>query len=473
MDSIKEIIDELWHRSNLSFLWHSGQSIINQIYKKSPGQLFVGNISRQWGKSFWAVTIAISFCLANANAKVRFGAAFHDDLKEFIIPTFDLVLETCPPELRPKYKISGSKYIFANLSEIKLVGLDKNPNKLRGNKLDLIIIDEAGFVTKLEYIYKSIIIPATTHRRNCRVILISTPPVSPDHPFIEFVNRAELEGCYTHLTVYDNPLIDEYDIERFKKESGGEHTSTFKREYLAQVVIDEDRAIIPEWDDKYIQEVEQDEYYRFYHKYVMMDLGTKDFTAPLYGYWDFKKAQFIIEDEDCISGPKMNTAMLVNRIRNKEKELWGEQKPFRRICDNNWPLMVLDLSSMHDLPFIPTDKEKLESMINECRIMIQRGEIIINPRCKHLIGCLRYGIWNERRTEFSRSKVYGHYDHLAALIYGCRNLSKNTNPIPLDYGHESYRSWKLGLKNKQSHNATVLSEIFKVQGKEQKYGNKR
>jgi hypothetical protein len=78
----------------------------------------------------------------------------------------------------------GHYYIFPNGSRIKLVGLDKNPNGLRGNTLDLIVIDECGFVTNLDYIYKSVIIPATLHRPNCKIIMISTPPSTPAHPLL-------------------------------------------------------------------------------------------------------------------------------------------------------------------------------------------------------------------------------------------------------------------------------------------------
>ncbi len=473
---VRKLLEEAWYRGRLNFLWHSGQQRINEIFNQSLGQLFVGNISRQWGKSYWATSKAIQFCIQNSRSRVRYGTAFHTDLVEFIIPTFELVLASCPRHMRPQYKIAGSKFVFANGAQIKLIGLDKNPNAMRGNKLDMIIIDEAGFVTCLDYLYKSVIIPATTHSPHCRIIMISTPPSTPAHPFVDFISKAEVDGCYAHLTIHDNPLVDQATIERLMKESGGETSTTWRREYLGEVVTDEDLAIIREWKDDYIQDLERDEYYGYYHKYIGMDLGTKDYTAAIYGYYDFKRASLVIEDEFHLSGPSMNTEILVNQIKQKETELWGEQKAFRRICDNNWPLMVMDLNSLHSLCFIPTDKEKLESMINEVRIMVQNGQILVHSRCKYLIGCLRYGVWNERRTEFARSKVYGHFDHIAALIYLVRNLAKSTNPIPLDHGHEGIRSWKHGLKGREfSPNVRTLEKALMHNNLERKliHGNKK
>ncbi len=464
----------LWHKGDLSWKLHAAQDALDQTFRESKGQLFVGNCSRQWGKSYWAVAKAVEHAIQVPKSQIRYGAAFQTDLIDFIIPAFDKILEDAPEEVKGR-KV-GHYYVFPNGSRIKLVGLDKNPNGLRGNTLDLIIIDECGFVGNLDYIYKSIIIPATLHRPNCKIILISTPPSTPAHPFVDYVHKAELEGSYVKLDIYTNPLITERDVERMAQEMGGKGSTTFRRECLCEFVTDSDLAIIPEWDDKYIQAIERDEYWQYYHKYTAMDLGVKDLTAMLYSYWDFKRAALIIEDEDDMSGPQMNTLLLVGAIQAKEKELWDnidpETKkekrdynnspvPFRRISDNNWPILIQDLSSIHSLTFIETTKDNLEAMINEVRLMVQAGQIIVHPRCKKLIGCLRYGVWDTKKKAFARSTVYGHFDHLAALVYKVRNLAKHTNPIPADHGHVNHRSWLGNIKDlKNSPNAREMQKAL-------------
>ena len=183
----------LWHQGDLHFKLHAAQEHLDAVYRGIPGQLFVGNCSRQWGKSYWAVTKAIEQAIQVPKSQVRYGAAFQTDLVDFIIPAFEKVFEDAPEEVKGR-KV-GHYYLFPNGSRIKLVGLDKNPNGLRGNTLDLIIIDECGFVTNLDYIYKSIIMPATLHRPNCKIILISTPPSTPAHPFVDYVQKAEIESA--------------------------------------------------------------------------------------------------------------------------------------------------------------------------------------------------------------------------------------------------------------------------------------
>lgn len=466
---IKKLKNEAWRRGLLTYLLHAGQRKLDTAFKQSTGQLFVGNIARQFGKSYWAVSKAIELAIKKPKARLKFGTAFQTDLTEFILPTFDAVLADCPANLKPKYKVQGSKWVFPNKSEIKLVGLDKTPNSLRGNVIDMIVIDEAAFVDKLEYIYKSIIIPATLHRPNCKILFISTPPVTPAHSFGDFIQQAEIEGSYLKLTINENPLITEEDIERMAKAMGGRHSTTFRRECLCELVLDEDLALVKEWSDHYVQEPPRDQYYKYYHKYVAMDMGRKDHTALVFGYYDFKKATLFIEDDLTMYGPDWTSVSLKEAVSIKEKEIWGETfvegkqtGPFRRVADNNNPHLIVDLGSIHDLHFMETDKESLEAMVNEVRIMVNQGRIIVSPKAKMVIGCLKYGIWDKNRKEFSRNKVYGHFDHFAALMYLVRNLAKSSNPVPAEHGFSNHTAWLHNIKDQRAmtHNARVLSNAL-------------
>lgn len=473
--SREELIAEAWQRGRLDYKLHAAQRVLNDTFKSAGGNLFIANCSRQWGKSFWAVKTAVEFALKNPKAQIRYGAAFQTDLEEFILPAFDKILEDCPEELRPKYNAQKSVFIFKNQARIKLVGVDKKPDGLRGNTLDMIIGDEVGFWSDLDYIYTSIIVPSTLHRPNCKIIFISTPPATPAHAFTDYCQKAELAGSYVKLDIHTNPLITPDDIKRMADELGGETSTAFRRECLCEFVTEADLAIVPEWDDKYIEDVPRDEFYPYYHKYDAMDLGVKDLTAILYAHYDFKRACLIVEDEDELSGAQMNTAILVGKIRAKEKELWdnldeqGKPKrdpnnqlvPFRRIADNNWPLLILDLSSIHSLPFISTDKDVLEAMINELRLWVQAGRLRVHPRCKKLIGCLKYGVWDEKKKQFARSKVYGHFDHLAALVYLVRNVVTGANPIPKNHGFENHTAWLGNIKGHEiSSNARILQKTL-------------
>lgn len=452
---------EMWLRGDLNYLLHSGQKIIQNRFNETKGQLFVANISRQWGKSFWAVTKVVELALSKPKARIKYATAFQTDLTEFILPTFDAVMQDCPQALKPTYKVQGSKWVFANGSEIKLVGLDKSPNSLRGNVIDLIVVDEAGFVDQLEYVYMSIILPATLHRPDCKILLISTPPATPAHAFGDFIQRAEKLGSYVELNIYTNPLITEADVERLAKEMGGKTSTTFRRECLCELILDDDLALVREWSDTLIQDLPHDQYFQYYHKLVGQDLGRQDHTALIFAHYDFKRAALVVEDELTMEGPAWTTVTLKDAVLAKEQSLWQDQKPFRRVSDNNNPHLLTDLSSLHNMHFMPVKKESsLEQMVNRVREWVKDSRIIINPRCKMLIGCLKYGIWDKNRKEFARSKVYGHFDHFAALMYLLIHTPYSSNPIPADHGHQAHKAWLHNIPKIPSKNANTLNQLF-------------
>lgn len=458
-----EAIELAWERGRLDYLLHDAQKLIDNAYYNSKSTLFVGNISRQFGKSFWAVTLACKTAIQKDKAVIKYATAFLSDLEEFIMPAFEKVLADCPEHLRPKFISKGSKWVFPNGSQIKLIGLDRKPNGLRGNTIDLIIIDECGFVSNLDYLYKSVILPAFTHRPDARLVLISTPPESPAHSFVNYISKAQVLGSYIHFTIFDNPLLSKERIDSIIAEyEGGVNNIEFRREYMAEVVVDENRALVPEWKDKYIGEADKThELNRFWHRYTSMDIGVIHFTAHLYAHYNFLDTKLYIEDESELKRQEVLTKNIAEVVKRKEKENYGDLKPYQRISDNNNLILLQDLSAEYEMHFAPTNKDELRAMLSELRIMVNSGRIVVSPKCVKLLGCLKYGIWNKRKDKFDESEIYGHFDHLAALVYLVRNLDKHTNPVPPDF--------KLAISThfipedlKQNKNLNEFKKVFNI-----------
>lgn len=450
----------LWKRGCLDWMLHAGQLKIRQAEERIQGQLFVGNCSRQFGKSTERVIKCLERGLKTHRAQIKYGTAFLSDLEQFILPAFEKTIANCPRSIRPIYRASKAKWVCPDsMSEIKLVGLDKNPDGLRGNVIDEGVLDEAGFINDLGYLYKSVIVPATTHRPDARISMISTPPSTPAHEFADFAQKAERDGHYVKLDVYQNPMLTPERIAQLCEECGGAESTTWRREYLCEFVTDAESQIIPEWRDKFVVEREHDEFFRFYHLYDGMDLGRTHKTALIFGYYDFKRATLVVEDELEMTGQSWTTETLKSSVLAKEAELWQERKVYRRISDNNNPHLIQDLNSLYGVHFLQTTKESLEAMVNELRIMIGAGRIEVHPRCKMMIGCLKYGVWDKQRKKFAESKVYGHFDHLAALIYLVRNLDKHCNPVPATYGFD-VRNAVIKTQQNKSEGAKMLGQIF-------------
>jgi hypothetical protein len=425
----------LWSRGETLWKMHDGQLVIESAYQKVKAKLFVGNCSRRFGKTFWVVKEADKVARSKDNARVKIATAFLTDLEEFIYPAFEKFFEDCPDELKPVWSASKKKYVYENGSEVQLIGLDRKPNGGRGNYCDLYVFDEAAFISNVSYIYSSVVVPMTMYRPGARIIMISTPPKSPDHDFKDFIVKAKAENAYIELDITKNPMVTPDMIIEYRKECLTE--TDWLREYMCQLVTDQTLAIVPEASNYKFNRAALDDNYKYYHKYTAMDLGVRDLNVTLHAYYDFTRAKLVVEAESIMNGPDMTTPKLAAEIKAKEISLWGSNPAIhKRVADNNNPLLLLDLGNIHGLFFHATDKDELHAMVNEMRVWFAQGRIEIDESCKYLIGSLQYGLWNEKRTEFARSKVLGHYDAVAALMYLIRNIDQTTNPIPKKYNFD-------------------------------------
>lgn len=422
----------LWLRNNLRWKLHRGQLVIDAAYNAVKAKLFVAICARRFGKTYWVAVICVMVARSIKNGRIKVASAFLKDVEEFVIPAFDLVMDDMPDDLRPKWNESKKKYRFKNGAEIQLIGLDKRPNGGRGNYCDLYVFEEAAFIKNLKYLYSSVVVPMTMYRKGAKVLMITTPPQSPDHEIVDFCVKAKNESAYVELDIHKNPMVSPEMIEEYKKECLTD--TDWLREYMCQFVTDRTKAILPEMLGYNYKRGPKSEHYDILHKYVSMDLGVRDLNFTIFGYYDFQRAKLVIEREHVMNGPSMTTPVLHKEISKIEKELWQGREPYKRTADNNNPLLLLDLGSIHNMFFHSTSKDELHAMVNCLRTWLAQGRIEIDESCKMLIDSLKFGIWNDKRTEFGRSSTLGHYDGLAALMYMVRNVDEVTNPIPVKVG---------------------------------------
>ena len=378
------------------------------------------------------VTECLKVAISKPSARVKVATAFLTDLEEFITPAFESVMDDIPDSIRPIWNATKNKYLFANKSEIQLIGLDRKPNAGRGNYCDLYVFDEAAYIKNVSYIYSSVVVPMTMYRNGARVIMISTPPKSPDHDFKDFCIKAKRENAYVELDITKNPMVTPEMMKEYKDECLSE--TDWLREYMCQFATDDSQAIIPEMRGYEYTRGPKCENYEHFHKYVAMDLGVRDLNVTLFAYYDFTRSKLVVEREHVMNGPQMTTPLLHEAISKIEQELWQGKEPYKRVADNNNPLLLLDLGAIHNMYFNSTSKDSLHAMINNLRVWIKEEKIEIDESCRYLIDSLKYGLWNETRKEFARSKVLGHYDAIAAMMYLVRNVDEHKNPIPKKKG---------------------------------------
>jgi len=446
--SQEDSIKKLWHMGIVSWKFHQTQLDIYEAINNTTGSTFVINCSRQIGKSFLLSGYSIEYALQHPGAKICYLAPTAKAVKKIIIPRIKEILSDCPRELLPGYRVNDQVYIFKNGSEIHIAGTDaERAENLRGQVFHLVICDEAGFMDKLDYVISSILRPLTI-TVNGKIILSSTPPISPAHPFKKIAEKAKLDGNYIKKTIYDNPLITEKVREQYKQEAGGEDSVAWRREFLAEFIIDENEAVIPEATEVKLKDLIKDIVpYNpgqqldvgqimkpaFFDAYTVADLGYTDNTGILFGYYDFYNAYLVIEDEAMFNKP--NTQMISNVITQKEMTLWNGKKPYQRYCDGDL-ITISDLNSTHKLAFSQTRRDELEASVNAARLSVADNKIRIHPRCVNLISQLQSATWDSSRKKFARSADQGHFDLIAALIYMVRNIQRSRNPYPPGLGLE-------------------------------------
>lgn len=475
---IKEARARLWHMGILTWKFDKIQKQLYDAFQTSTYKTNVWSCSRRLGKSYALCGIAVEKCLQKSNTVVKFIAPTQKHVKNIIRPLLKEIFKDCPDELRPHFRTADNIYRFHNGSEIQLAGTDSgHAEGLRGGSSDLCIVDEAGFCDDLTYIIQSILIPTTTTTHG-KIILSSTPPRLSDHEFIKYMEDAEERGSFLKKTIYDalGNRITQDMIDEIIRELGGSESPDFRREYLCEVVRDEDSHVVPEFTEEKQKEMVTD-WTRppYFDIYVGGDIGVKDFTFFLLGYYDFKQGKIIIEDEIVLHGQRFTTEALAAALRDKEKFHFTNpvtkeiQKPYLRVCDNNLTV-INDLHALHGLSFIPTAKDDAYMAINNVRILIRQGRIIINPRCKHLIAHIKYASWNKSRQSFNRSQDHGHYDGVHALTYFCRAVQEGKNPYPSSFGMGNGDSWWDLSRNKDNKTSLppqtvkALENVFKIRG---------
>jgi hypothetical protein len=445
--SKKEAKAELWRRGQLSWLLDTNQKDLYNLFHKSDHKIQTWLLARRSGKTHTLLVLAFETLLRKPRTIVKFVAPTRLQVQTIVRPLIGKITEDCPKDLIPEFKTQDFIYYFPNGSELQLAGSEnKNAEKLRGGECDIAIIDETQDVSDLDNIVQSILLPTTLTTKG-KILIAGTPPRETDHLFVKYIEEADQKGALIKRTVYDNPRISKDDLEKeiLSQYPLREKSEEFRREFLCEIIKDQSVSVIPEFTDELKQQIIK-EWPKPPHfdAYVSMDLGAIDLTAVLFGYYDFRAAKIIIEDELVADFSKkdMNIERLTQLIKEKEEGLWTNlitnefKKPYLRVSDIN-PIVMQEIAvkSFGQVYFTTTKKDEKEAAINNMRSLLGGHKIIIHPRCVNLIRHLDNVKWKsvKNKQTFARSPDNGHYDCVDALIYFCRNVVFSKNPYPANF----------------------------------------
>ena len=426
-----------WEACDLSYLLHSSQEELRAEYQAHGARRFTVVCARRWGKSFWLCVEAVEKALATPNADIKYAAPTQKEARKIMREVMRPILRDCPEDMAPRFMKAEGEYQFRNGSIITLAGCDSgNADRLRGTSCHLGILDEAGFIDDLEYVVKSVLFPQLLTTGG-RMILASTPSRSPAHPFVaKYMLEAEAAGALRRRTIYDAPHVTESMLREYIAEAGGEDTSDWRREGLAEAVVDQSRAIVPEFTDEradLVVELRDEEHV---DRYVVADFGYSDMTVIGFFEWRFRQAKLYQVDE--LVFRNKSSADIAPAVTAKERELWGTEPPMIRFGDPNAHashglksrITLQDLAIEHGQAWAPVRRDHLEAGVNALRLASREHRYAIHPRCTTTIAHLAGGIWNAQRTSFAKSGEHGHFDGVAMIMYANRHIDRTHNPGP-------------------------------------------
>lgn len=430
MDVLQQLIAATIETGNLDFLLRQQQREIKRWLENHNQPISVVHAARGYGKTWLALVMAVEAGLKTKKARIVYACPTREEARQIAVPTMLLIQEQLGDALEITRGYASHEFRLPNGSIIVLEGADDDRgNHLRGPFAHLVICDEAAFWRHCDYVVHSVLFPQV-HRVAGRIVIISTSPESVGHEFVAICETSKKNGSYLRKTIDENIHLGEEEKEKLIEQLGGRDSTAAKRELWCEFVTDANRAVIPEFDESrhVFDDFESIPVYR--DRYVAVDLGFKDFTHSIFGFWNFNEATLYVEDE--IAEQYSRTEKTVSLIQQREVELWGEHKPHRRIADND-PQIIADMAAF-GLHFSPTLKTDKEAAINSLRTMFSQGKIKINARCQMLIHQLMVGIWNARRTDYERLPGAGHLDGIDALVYLARMIDRNHNPVPVSVG---------------------------------------
>jgi len=481
----------LWRAGQLFWLLHGDQADCYRRYRAwdehadtdTEGlyrRIFVFDCARRYGKDWLCLCIKLEDAIRRPGSIHTYATAFAKDIAEIVVPLMDdLLAHDCPDEIRPEHKTTRmgetAGYYFPNGSIIKLVGIDKNPNGLRGRGSDGGVVTEAAFVKQLEKAALSVIYPQFQGRPWARLILQSTAPDTRHHAYDKtFIPDAKVRGAYVFRTIDDNPLLDETEREHFIAAAGGRDHPTAQREYFGLRVREEKTKLVPEFSiTKHV--VDHIPSPEWGDTYVGGDPGMRDLFGMVWGYWDPERAKLRVQ----LSWAKRNagTRTVAVVMRGSEVALWGgavpnewgddeldiyaeamqvtrpgswtevvgmatqwwddtaiRTAPYMRVSDTDVRLLA-DLSQDHGIEVSPADKTgTAEASLYNLRDWFANDRIEIDEiGGALLIEHLTEGEWNPNRTDYLRSESYGHFDLIDALRYLVRHVDRERIARPPDH----------------------------------------
>ena len=169
---------------------------------------------RRLGKSLCAINHLIKFAFTHTLPNVRM-AYISPQFKQTKSIAWDYVKQFTKEIPGIKYNETELRCDFPNGARLTLYGVDANPDALRGNYYDFVVMDEVQLIS--EDVFPTVILPALADRKG-KCLMIGTPRSTRNYLY-ELYKKAKSDASW-FCKIYkasETNLIDKFELEQLKQ----------------------------------------------------------------------------------------------------------------------------------------------------------------------------------------------------------------------------------------------------------------
>ena len=353
LDTLDETLNKQMNRDYGFALYQIRKTLYDkqtEVFDNDTDKIILAICSRRSGKTELMGRLLVKRLLKPDQHVVYINRSFDAAVRQIQKP-FDTALQAVGDSLKiVQGSIGGGLVQFDNGSWLLIVGNNNaaDVNKIRGEKVALVIIDEFGHMRHLKELVQEVLQPATIDYADSQMVFVGTPPRTKVSFAHELWNNGNVKRY--HWTFMDNPFIPNKDqvIPQVCAMYGVTPDSMFiRREYFGDVNAYDDEAI---YIKKYFkQEPPKDKLYHY--AYVGIDWGYEDKAAVVGMVADKNdKKMYIVKDW---SEAKKGITEISSKVQEMVKYLKENYKLDREpqvICDTNEKSAAQDLYTTYHIP---------------------------------------------------------------------------------------------------------------------------
>lgn len=382
-----------------------------------PHRFKVVNVGRRAGKTLVSVIKLIQVA-SEGNKTCWYVAPTYRQAKNI---AWSILKEYMPPKAKAIWNETELKCLLPGVkSEIHLKGAD-NPDSLRGTHIDFAIFDEVAFFANWKDTWQALR-PILVDSK-APAWFISTP--NGLNHFYQLYNIKDPDYTSFHFTTYDNPYVDQLEIDKAKREMD---ELTFRQEFLAEFTRPSG-VVYREWP---VENYKAIDYNPALPLHLTFDWGVNDPTSIIW-IQPYKSETRIIDYYEASNASIEHFISVIRSKSYKEPELYtGDPAGKQRTLTTG--TSVIDILSQKGIYVRTKDGVTIPEQIRLTHQKIKG--LYISDKAQRFRDCVlnyRYPEVNPAiRNQENEVPIHDEYSHgMRAFEYWCVNYSPITEDLEL------------------------------------------